>query len=353
MNRKRATRKKEHLVLAAQGSECSFDYFSDIILPHDCLTQVNPGEVDLSSSICGHPVANPLYINAITGGALVTEAVNRRLATVAAKLKLPMAVGSQMSALKSPQLSFTYRVVRKHNPQGLIMANLSAAATPQQARMAVEMIDAQVLQLHLNPAQELIMPEGDLPPQHLLENIADICATLSIPVLVKEVGFGLGVTQARLLRHAGVRAVDVSGSGGTNFAIIEGRRNQSHWWKPLTHWGYPTPLCVADVAQHLPQVEVLASGGVTDGIKAIKSTILGASALGVAGPVLSRLLRAGQDGAEDYLRNFLLQMRSGLALMGLAEYRSLKKAPAYITGKLGELFTLRGIDPQEYARRGQ
>src|SRR5690554_7455412 len=75
------------------------------------------------------------------------------------------------------------------------------------------------------------MPEGDLPPQHLLENIADICATLSIPVLVKEVGFGLGVTQARLLRHAGVRAVDVSGSGGTNFAIIEGRRNQSHWWK--------------------------------------------------------------------------------------------------------------------------
>ena len=209
-------------------------------------------------------------------------------------------MGSQRAALKKRSLRFTYQVARRHNPQGLILANLSAHTCVRQAREAVEMLDAQILQLHLNPAQEFIMPEGDEIPPGLVDNIAAICAALPVPVLVKEVGFGMSSAQARTLFQAGVKAVDVSGVGGTNFALIEGRRNQSSWWKPFASWGLPTPLCVADVSRHVPELQVIASGGVDDGLKALKCLALGASNVAVAGGLLSALHKARRREAPSH-----------------------------------------------------
>lgn len=353
-NKLRSLRKKEHLILATQGSRCSFvNYFADIILPHDCLTAINPSEVDLSTSLCGYVVANPLYINALTGGALIAEAINRRLAILAAKFNLPLAVGSQTAGINSRSLRFTYQVVRKYNREGLVMANISASATPRQAKEAVEMISAQILQLHLNPAQELIMPEGSSLTPGLLANIADICAVASVPVIAKEVGFGLGAVQARLLAKAGVRAVDVSGTGGTNFAVIEGRRNRSSWWKPFANWGLPTPLCLADVAAKVPEIEVLASGGVNNGLRALKCLALGADAVGTAGDILANLYHCGLAGAEHYLSSFLQQMRVGAALMGVKSVKELKSVPLLISGKLKDLLEQKGINPALYSERGE
>jgi isopentenyl-diphosphate delta-isomerase len=349
----RFRRKKEHLLLALQGSRCSFlNYYDDIVLLHNCLTEVNPLEVDLSSELCGYSTPAPLYINAITGGALVSEHINRSLAEVAARLKLPMAVGSQRAALKKRSLRFTYQVARRHNPQGLILANLSAHTCVRQAREAVEMLDAQILQLHLNPAQEFIMPEGDEIPPGLVDNIAAICAALPVPVLVKEVGFGMSSAQARTLFQAGVKAVDVCGVGGTNFALIEGRRNQSSWWKPFASWGLPTPLCVADVSRHVPELQVIASGGVDDGLKALKCLALGASNVAVAGGLLSALHRGGPRGAERHLRTLLRQIRVGAALLGVSKISQIQSVPLLIAGDFARLLQGRGIDPISFARRG-
>lgn len=233
------------------------------------------------------------------------------------------------------------------------MANISASATPRQAKEAVEMISAQILQLHLNPAQELIMPEGSSLTPGLLANIADICAVASVPVIAKEVGFGLGAVQARLLAKAGVRAVDVSGTGGTNFAVIEGRRNRSSWWKPFANWGLPTPLCLADVAAKVPEIEVLASGGVNNGLRALKCLALGADAVGTAGDILANLYHCGLAGAEHYLSSFLQQMRVGAALMGVKSVKELKSVPLLISGKLKDLLEQKGINPALYSERGE
>ena len=354
MSNLRSRRKKEHLILAVQGSRCSFtNLLDDIMLPHNCLTEINPGQVDLSSSLCGYGTALPIYINAITGGALLVEHVNRELAMLAARHRIPMAVGSQMAGLRTRSLGFTYRVTRKYNPEGLLMANLSATASPRQAQRAVEMIEAQILQLHLNPAQELIMPEGDMIQPGLLENIANICASVPIPVMVKEVGFGIGANEARLLTKAGVKAVDVSGTGGTDFACIEGQRNRTKWWKPFANWGLPTPLAVAEVWAKVPGLEVLASGGVDDGVRALKCLGLGASGVGIAGGLLRQLYKSGREGANQYLTDYIRQIRTGMALMGARTGSELRGKPLLITGRLRELLMQRDITPEQYALRGE
>ncbi len=353
MNKFRINRKKEHLILASQGFRCSFTaLYEDILLPHDCLTTISPEETDLSTEYCGIPVQSPLYINAITGGALVSENVNRKLAVLAKEFNLPIAVGSQQAGIHNPQLKFTYQVVRKYNPEGVVMANLPATATVMQAKAAVEMVEAQILQLYLNPAQEFIMPEGERANKKLLANVADICALVSVPVLVKEIGFGIGASQAASLARAGVRAVDVSGTGGTNFARIEGRRNSSHWWLPLAAWGLPTPLCVADVAVNAPKIDVLASGGVDDGISALKCLCLGAAAIGNAGSILWQLRNRGLAGAKNYVEDYLRQMRTGLALMGQSSLAGLHQIPLVITGRFKELLNQKGISAKYYWRRG-
>ncbi|HOC06023.1 MAG TPA: type 2 isopentenyl-diphosphate Delta-isomerase [Bacillota bacterium] len=352
MNKVRLNRKREHLSLAMQRTRCSFTaLFNDIHLPHNCLTTVNPDDTDLTADICGIKVRAPLYINAITGGALSSESVNRRLAMLAKKYALPMAVGSQAAGLKHPGLAFTYRVARKYNPQGVLIANLPAAASLQQARSAVAMLDAQILQLFLNPAQELVMAEGDPLEEGLLDNIAAVCAGISVPVIIKEVGFGIDARAARSLAAAGVSAIDVGGRGGTNFAWIEGRRNPSSWWKPFTSWGLPTPVCVADVVYNGPGIQVLASGGVDDGLRALKCLCLGAAAVGTAGGIL-RQLRKGFAQADRYLEDYLRQLRVGMALLGVKTLPELAAVPLAVTGRFRELIEQRGIDPLIYAQRG-
>lgn len=352
MNKFRLNRKKEHLNLASQRFRCSFTaLYGDIHLPHNCLTTINPEDTDLSADICGIKVKTPLYINAITGGALISESVNRQLAILAKIFSLPMAVGSQVAGLNNSSLRFTYQVARKHNPQGLLIANLPATASVKQAQEAVKMIDAQILQLFLNPAQEFIMAEGDRVEENLLENVAEICAKVSAPVIIKEVGFGICARAATSLAGAGVKGIDVNGGGGTNFAWIEGRRNPSSWWKPFTAWGLPTPLCVADVVHNGPNVHVLASGGVDDGIIALKCLCLGAVAVGSAGGIL-RQLRKGLAQGQKYLEDYLHQVRVGMALMGKRTLPELAQVPLAVTGRFKELIEQRGIDPQFYSRRG-
>ncbi|MTI95668.1 MAG: type 2 isopentenyl-diphosphate Delta-isomerase [Firmicutes bacterium] len=339
MSKFRAQRKHEHLALALQGSRCSFaTYFDDIQLPHDCLTTVNPGEVDLSGSLCGYPVDVPFFINAITGGTLRTMTVNMNLAQVAKRFQVPMAVGSQTAALDNKRMEKTFRIVRKLNPHGLIMANVSASTPPALALRAVDMLDAQILQLHLNPAQEFIMPEGDRPKSGLLNNIAEICSRASVPVIVKEVGFGILPAQYKQLTTLGVQGIDISGTGGTNFAVIEGRRNCGDWWRPFTNWGYPTPVCVALCAPlKTTGVDLVASGGITDGLKSLKLLALGADSTGIAGHYVQLLIRQGPEAANLFTANLIRQLRVGLALMGLKSIGELRNQKPHIGGKLAAL----------------
>lgn len=161
-------------------------------------------QIDTATKIGELFLSSPIFINAMTGGGgQTTLEINRALAR-AAETNIPVAVGSQMSALKDPGERPSYEVVRKENQKGLVFANLGSEATVEQAQRAVDMIEADMLQIHLNVIQEIVMPEGDRGFSGRLRRIEEICGTVGVPVSVKEVGFGMSRETAAKLFEAGV-----------------------------------------------------------------------------------------------------------------------------------------------------
>ncbi len=188
----RKLRKKEHLEYALKTSQLPAENgFSDIFLVYDALPDLNFKQIDTSLEFLKKKLKAPLLINAMTGGHPEVKQINRSLAAVAARAGIAMAVGSQTAGLEDPQVRDTYRIARDENPAGVLLANLSALAAPPMVKEAVEMIEADGVQLHLNVAQELAMPEGDRNFRGALANIEKISALSPVPVIVKEVGFGL------------------------------------------------------------------------------------------------------------------------------------------------------------------
>jgi isopentenyl-diphosphate delta-isomerase len=321
-------------------------------LVHRSLPELAVAEVDLATDVAGLSLAHPILINAMTGGAHGVGEINRDLALLAAELDLPMAVGSQTAGIRDPEVADTYRVVRQMNPRGLVIANVGAGASLDDARRAVAMLEAGALQLHLNAPQELVMPEGDRDFRGQLGRIAELVQKLEVPVIVKECGFGISKETARQLHAVGVRAIDVSGRGGTNFAWIEGQRGGAELDPGLETWGIPTAAALAEVAAlELPGLDLIASGGVTYGSEAAKAFALGAGAVGVAGALLRRLQTGGVAAARAYLTGLLADLTRALLLCGARRVGDLRRRPVVVTGALGEWCRLRGVDLAALAAR--
>lgn len=356
----RQRRKLDHVRLAiadpgARTGRAGGAGWEDVHLIHRSLPELAIHEIDLRTTICGVDLARPVMINAMTGGAPGVTDINRDLAAVAAELGLAMAVGSQTAGLREPEVAESYRVVRRVNPRGVILANLGSDATLEQARAAVEMVEADLLQLHLNAPQELRMREGDRDFRGRLERIARIAAELPVPVVVKECGFGVSRETARQLYEAGARAIDVSGRGGTNFVWIEDRRAGVTDGDPgLEDWGLPAACALAEVAAlGLPGLELIASGGIRHGTDAAKALALGARAVAIAGPVLARQQREGAAGARAYLDGLLADLRAAALLCGARNLAELQGRPVVVTGFVGEWCRLRGVDLAALASRSQ
>ena len=263
-----------------------------------------------------------------------------------------MAVGSQMAALKDASVAGTYRVVREANPRGIVIANLGSEATVDQAKSAVDMLEADALQIHLIVMQELVMPEGDRDFRGAGNRIAAIVQGVGVPVIVKEVGFGLGGATARKLLDLGVTIVDVGGRGGTDFAAIENERREEPlaWTKG---WGLPTAVSLLEVLPYFAAGagSVIASGGISDSLDAVKALALGAGAIGVAGAVLRAWQSGGAAGAASYLRELEQGMRIAMAALGASSVAELNRVPLVIVGTTLEWCKERGIETHGYARR--
>lgn len=326
--------------------------WQDVSLVHRSLPELRLSEIDLTTALGGVALASPIIINAMTGGAPGVAGINRDLATLAAELGLAMAVGSQTAGLKEPEVAETYRVVRAVNPGGVIIGNVSAGASADQAAAAVAMIGADLLQIHLNAPQELVMPEGDRDFRGQISNIAALVRACPVPVIVKECGFGLSRESVRQLYDVGVRAVDIAGRGGTNFAWIEAERAGEALDPGLEAWGIPTAAALAEVAAlHLPELDIVASGGITYGSEAAKAIALGANAVGVAGAVLRRHQAGGVAGARRYLAGLQQDLARAMLLCGAESVAALGRRPVVITGSTGEWCRLRGVALEPLARR--
>jgi isopentenyl-diphosphate delta-isomerase len=331
----RRARKRDHLRLALLTRPHG-NGLEDVVLIHDSLPELALDEVDLSTELGGRRLPFPVLINAMTGGVAEAEAVNRAVGRLGRELQLPVAVGSQRAGLRDGALRRTYTVVREENPDGVVIGNLGAGATPTEAEDAVAMLRADFLQLHLNAPQELQMPEGDRDFRGRLRAIERVVSHLPIPVIVKECGFGMSRETARRLWDAGVRIVDVAGRGGTNFARIEyQRRTDGAPPDPgLLDWGIPTAASLWDVVDAgLPGLEVVASGGIRFGSEVAKCLALGARAAGVAGFVLRSLHEEGYEGVRARLEALLRDLRASLLLTGARDIESLAHRPRLIRGE--------------------
>lgn len=275
---------------------------------------------------------SPLYINAMTGGSANAQKINAQLARVAAKTGVAIASGSLSAALQNNALSATFSVIRSENPHGFVMANVSAGTSASDAMRAVEMLQANALQVHLNAAQELVMPEGDRDFRNWLKNIEQIvrsCEAQHVPVVVKETGCGMTARDVLRLRNIGVRAVDVSGRGGTNFVTIENARRSRGGYDYLADWGLTTVESLIDIqkcdALKANPVEIFASGGVRTPLDVVRALALGASAVGVAGEFLHTLINEGEDALVEQIESWKAQIRVIMALLGCKNIEDLRE----------------------------
>ena len=344
----RSRRKIQHIQHVLQGILQEAD-FSGIRILHNCIPGTS-GDADLRCEVAGFSLALPFFFNALTGGAPETGEINRQLARICRHFKIPMAVGSQKAALEDFKLAKTYRVAREAYPGGLIFANLSAGCTLDEARQAVEMLEADALQLHLNAPQEVMMPEGDRDFEAWLDNIQTIASRLEVPVMVKETGFGMAAEQVEILASTGIRAVDVSGKGGTNFIAVEAARAGRDAGE-LAGWGIPTPLALLEALEGAGALDVMVSGGVNTPLSMIKSLALGARAVGLAALPLRLVLTEGPDRAVAALEEITADLRRCMTLLGAARVPDLRKVPLVILGETGEWMRARGFQPEKYARR--
>ncbi len=351
------SRKDDHVRLAVEQHDRrgggALNQFDEVSFVHDALAGTSEEAVSLATEVAGSGWAAPLYINAMTGGSARTGEVNRGLAIAARAAGVPIASGSMSAYLHDATLAPTYRVLREENPDGFVIANVNANATPDMARRAVDLIEADALQIHVNTIQEIVMPEGDRDFSGWPGRIAALVEALDVPVIVKEVGFGMTRSAVTRLAGLGVSTVDVSGRGGTNFASIENARRPREDFAYLAGWGQPAPACLVDsaAAAHAAGVTLLASGGVRHPLDVVRALALGARAVGVSGQFLSVLETEGVDALVATLTAWVDQIRQLMVVLGAPTVADLVRKDVLLTGDLADFCRLRGIDPAEYARR--
>lgn len=269
---------------------------------HRALPELDLDAVDLGQELFGRRLWSPLLISSMTGGAAEAGAVNQALAEAAQATRIAMGVGSQRAAIEHPDVTTTFQV-RRFAPDILLLANLGAVQLNygygvEHCRRAVEMIEADVLILHLNALQEAVQPEGNTRFAGILGRIEAVCRALPVPVIAKEVGWGFSAQDARRLADAGVAAIDVAGAGGTSWSQVEMHRAQDPAQRRLAaafiDWGIPTADAILNVRQAAPQMLVIASGGLRSGVDIAKCIALGARLGGMAGPFLKAAVRSPQ-----------------------------------------------------------
>ena len=337
-----SSRKNMHLTLADKQykphSEAGFD---DISFMPNSLPDLSLENIDTSVNPLGCSWSMPLYINAMTGGSKESKAVNAALARVAAKTNMPMASGSLSAALRDSSLIDTFSVIRKENPKGFVLANVSAGTSADNAMRAVEMINANALQVHLNVAQELVMPEGDRDFSNWMSSIEEIsiaCQKANIPMIVKETGCGMTAFDAHRLYDLGVRTIDVGGRGGTNFVTIENARRDGNEYNYLASWGLTTVESLIEVMREPncanKNMTVFASGGVRTPLDVVRAIALGAQAVGVAGEFLHTLMHSGEEVLVQQICDWTEQIRRIMALLGVEKVQDIQSKSRFVlTGK--------------------
>ncbi len=326
-------RKKDHidLCLSQDVNYNKTNGFEKYDFEHNAITEINFNSIDLSTTFFNRNINYPFLISCMTGGTEKADNINAQLAAAAEELNIPVGVGSQREFLESNSKNKSYTAVKSFAPNVPRLSNIGAAqvAVLKSADPIIKIIDqieAAALVIHVNPLQELIQDEGQPSFKGLLKNIEMICGKIEFPVIVKEVGTGISKIAASKLLDAGIRGIDVAGSGGTSWSAVEMLRNNcsdTYFW----NWGLPTSYCLRTVSELKEQREFLlvSSGGVNTADEIAKSIALGADIAASAKMLLRVLNEKGLDGVIELIQSLFEDVKKIMYLTGCSSVKELNK----------------------------
>ncbi len=339
-------RKMEHIEICL-GFNVKSDketLFGDVEFIHSSLPEISLEEIEVSTEFLKNKFKVPLIITGMTGGHPVAENINRELGEIAEEMGLGLGIGSQRPAIENRELRKTFEVVREAAPTAFIIANIGLSQLiegygEKEILEAVEMIEANALAIHLNPLQEAVQPEGNVNYRGGLKKIAEVCKYSPVPIIVKETGAGMSYETAEKLKDVGVKAIDISGAGGTSWGIVEhyraswrGETLKKKIGKTFGGWGIPTAASILETKK--TGLEIIASGGIRNGVEAAKAIALGADITGQALPILRKLILKGKKEVKIHIRAFINEFKTAMFLTGSKNINDLKGARVVLTGRL-------------------
>ena len=305
-------RKDDHIKYALDQKPLTND-FDEIRFVPNSIPNTDVAMVDLSVKLFGKTFPYPIYINAMTGGTMKALKINEHLAMLAKHFNLMIASGSLSQAIKDPTTIPTYTILRETFKEGFIIANIGISAPLDFLDQAIQILNANAIQIHINAPQEIIMPEGDRVFHDWLDNLTHHVKHSKVPVIAKETGFGMSKETIQTLNDLNVAAIDVSGKGGTNFITIENARRSTPL-KSFENYGFSTVESLIE-ANHVNGATILASGGIRDAYDVCKALALGASAVGLSGYFLKLVTNYPIEEAIKKVEEFLEDIKKIMAIL--------------------------------------
>ncbi len=323
--------------------------FEDIDLVYSPLPELRKKDISTETSFLGKKFKIPFMASAITGGAKKAEKLNKDIAKACQNLGIGMQLGSQRAMLEKKELSFTYSV-RDVAPDIFLCGNIGVTQlveySVQEIRSALEMVDADALCVHINAAQEIIQPEGSHDFRNGIKQINKISGSLTLPVIVKEVGHGIDKETARKLAKTKISAIDVQGAGGTSWIAVDSFRSEDARGggvgQTFREFGIPTAASLFEVKSAFRK-PLIASGGIRTGLDAAKSVACGASLCGLALPVLKAQNKAGSKGVEKLFEKLNRELVTAMFMTSSKNIKELSKTDYLVKGCLKDLLEQRKV----------
>jgi isopentenyl-diphosphate Delta-isomerase len=339
-------RKADHIEICLNERIApGYCYWDDVKLLHNALPELDADNIDMTADVMGYELEFPLIVTAITGGFSGAKKINENIAKACSELGIGMGVGSERAGVKGIDPE-SYSVIKDYDLP-LVIGNVGAPQLIQQkskdrfykedVAKAKDLVDADLVAIHLNFLQETIQPEGDTNSVGCYDAIRDLAK--EYPVIVKETGAGISADVAMRLKGTGIQGIDIAGMGGTSFSAVElyrsikaGNEVRSNMGETFFDWGIPSPVSLLEARNGLP---LIASGGILDGIHVAASIAMGASCAGVAHCVL----REATESSEAVKQKLMLikeELRAAMMLTGSENIKQLSKTRYVILGESKE-----------------
>ena len=330
-NRRNMKNRKDDHIKYALEHESDYNSFDDVELIHSSIPKYNLDEIDLSTHFASHDFEFPFFINAITGGSENAKKINQKLAKVANECNLLFVTGSYSAALKNSD-DDSFNIVKKENPYLQLATNIGIDKNYTAGIAAIKALNPLFLQVHVNLMQELIMPEGSRNFNEWKNNLKEFVQNIEIPIILKEVGFGMTEDTIKHGIRLGIKTFDISGRGGTSFAFIENMRRENSL-DYLNNWGQTTVSCLLNLKDYTDKVEIIASGGVRNPLDMIKCLVLGAKAVGLSRTILELAVKYDVENIIKIVENWKTECKMIMCSLNAKNIKELKNTKYILYGK--------------------